>query len=301
MPVYNESRFLAKAIDSLLAQDEGDFELLVCDNASTDDTVGIAERYAARDPRVRVVRSDRNIGAAANFNRPVMLARGRYFAWTAGHDLWEPSFVRRTVSVLEARPEIVMVYARTRWIDVDDQVIGDVPDGIGTETLGRLARYHVVLWRAMWGTAIHGMFRLSALRRTGLVRSVPSCDKLLLAEVALQGGFVEVPEPLFRWRRLRPGETAAEARRRGTKMVLQPGDVAIFPHLRKAREYARMIAGADVSLAEKAAFMLSTAISLSARDGGRWRAELRAGATRGAEQLTERFRRRRAGVHDRGR
>jgi glycosyltransferase involved in cell wall biosynthesis len=62
MPVYNGAEFLHRAVDSLLSQTEGNFELLISDNASTDDTEAICREYLKRDPRVRYVRHERNRG-----------------------------------------------------------------------------------------------------------------------------------------------------------------------------------------------------------------------------------------------
>jgi glycosyltransferase involved in cell wall biosynthesis len=273
MPVYNEEAFLGSAIESLLAQEMGDFELLVCDNASTDATEEIARRYATLDRRVLYHRNPENVGAARNFNLPVARAAGEYFAWTAGHDLWHARYLAATHAVLAARSEIVMCYSRTRWIDRAGKAIREEADGITTETLGRLARFHVVLWRAMWGTAIHGLMRVRALRRTGLMRAVPSCDKLLLCEMSLQGGFVELPEALFYWRVIRPEETAAVARVRAARAV---GVRAPTPYLAKAAAFGRMILGARVTPIEKAAFLTSTAMALTAREWRFWADEVRA-------------------------
>ena len=77
MTVYNGANFLAATLDSLLAQTYRDFELIICDNASTDETGAIARDYAARDTRVRYRRNETNIGGSANYNLTFDLARGR--------------------------------------------------------------------------------------------------------------------------------------------------------------------------------------------------------------------------------
>ena len=82
---------------SLLAQTFSDFELIILDNASTDGTYEFA-RASINDPRVRVERNERNIGAIANFKKVVGLAQGEYFMWAAVDDLWEPEFVARLVA-----------------------------------------------------------------------------------------------------------------------------------------------------------------------------------------------------------
>ena len=76
VPVYNGEEYLPAALDALLAQDLDDFEVIVCDNASTDATAEIAREYAAHDDRVRYHRNARNLGLSGNFNRAFQLSRG---------------------------------------------------------------------------------------------------------------------------------------------------------------------------------------------------------------------------------
>src|SRR2546425_9420098 len=89
LPVYNGERYLAEALDSLLTQSYEDFELIICDNASTDRTGEIARSYAAKDKRVRYARNDKNLGAGGNFRRGFALASGEYFRWAASDDVCE--------------------------------------------------------------------------------------------------------------------------------------------------------------------------------------------------------------------
>ena len=81
VPVYNGQRYLARALDSLLAQTFDDFEIVLCDNASEDRTAEICAAYAARDPRIRFHRNPQNLGLVRNFNRTFELAEGTYFKW----------------------------------------------------------------------------------------------------------------------------------------------------------------------------------------------------------------------------
>src|ERR1700753_3521498 len=107
MPVYNGEKYLEAALDSLLAQTFTSFELIVCDNASTDGTQAICERYAARDSRIRYERNERNMGASWNFNPVYSLARAPYFKQAAHDDLCEPEFLERCVAVLDRDPDVV--------------------------------------------------------------------------------------------------------------------------------------------------------------------------------------------------
>ncbi|NLD77706.1 MAG: glycosyltransferase family 2 protein [Acidimicrobiales bacterium] len=197
LPVYNGERFLARAIDALLAQEFTDFELIVADNASTDSTLEIADRYAALDPRVSVHRSAENRGAAWNFNRTLDLARGRFFKWAAYDDLCAPGFVARCHEVLASGSDsVVLAYPRTLVIDDDDEVVGEWDDGLDlTEPTAHERLAHLL--RRPEFHAVFGLIRTDVLRQTGAIGPFVASDVALLAELALVGTFHEVPEPLF--------------------------------------------------------------------------------------------------------
>lgn len=76
LPVYNGEVFLAETLNSILSQTFQDFELIICDNASTDQTQEICRKFARQDERIRYYRNEANLGAAKNFNRVFSLARG---------------------------------------------------------------------------------------------------------------------------------------------------------------------------------------------------------------------------------
>ena len=104
MTAYNRAPFIAPAIESVLAQRFTDFELLVVDDRSTDDTVALARRYESRDARVRVVVNPRNLGQFANRNHAATLARGRFLKYHDSDDLMYPHCLETMVTLLEAEP-----------------------------------------------------------------------------------------------------------------------------------------------------------------------------------------------------
>ena len=93
MPVYNGEGYIQSAIESILQQDFTDFELIISDNGSNDKTQAICKQFAQIDSRVIYHRSDRNRGAAWNYNRLFDLSRGEYFKWQAHDDLCRPQFI----------------------------------------------------------------------------------------------------------------------------------------------------------------------------------------------------------------
>jgi glycosyltransferase involved in cell wall biosynthesis len=214
MPVHNGARFLAAAIDSLLTQTWGDFELIISDNASTDATPEICREYVARDARVRYVRSDENHGAAWNFNRAFELGRGELFKWAAHDDLCAPEFLERCVSALDRHPEVIWCHSRRAEVDESGRVLPHDPTALGgtveeadaaAERLHaastRRERFREVLLAPGARFDIYGVGRRDAFARTRLHREFYGADKVFLVEMAALGPWREIPELLFQMRR----------------------------------------------------------------------------------------------------
>lgn len=197
LPVYNGQRYLETALRSLLAQTLGDFELIICDNASTDRTGEIARDFAATDRRITYVRNDRNVGANPNFQKALDLASGRFFKWAAVDDVHEPTFLEKCVAVLERDPSVVLAYTRSKLIDQDGNVLptNADPPRIGTGTRSVVERFRASL-EEVWCFAIFGVMR-PALLRACMPMSFYGSDKVLLAEMSLRGRFHRIEEPLF--------------------------------------------------------------------------------------------------------
>lgn len=90
MPLYNSARFLATSIDSVLKQKHTNWELILIDDCSGDDSVVIARAYCDKDSRIKLVRLDKNSGAAVARNRGIAAAKGRFIAFLDSDDLWLP-------------------------------------------------------------------------------------------------------------------------------------------------------------------------------------------------------------------
>ena len=117
MPVWNGALFVGEAIESVLAQDFTDLELLLVDDASTDATPGILAGWAARDPRVRVIRNEVNLGSPASRNRGIEEGRGEYVACHDADDLSLPGRFTLEVAALDADPGAPMVTMNYRFVD----------------------------------------------------------------------------------------------------------------------------------------------------------------------------------------
>jgi glycosyltransferase involved in cell wall biosynthesis len=197
LPVYNGARYLAETLRSLAAQTFADFELIICDNASTDATRDIAQAFAARDARVRYTRNATNIGLGRNFRRGLELATGRYFKWAMCDDLLGPEFLARCVEVLDRDPSVVLAYPRTKLIDEAGTVISDYEDGLHLPYTLPAERFAALYRRLGLCNAQLGVLRTAVLRRIAPYGTYIASDVCLLAELTLYGTFWEVPAFLY--------------------------------------------------------------------------------------------------------
>lgn len=205
LPVRNGERYIRRAIDSLLAQDFDDFEIVISDNASDDLTGPICKDYASRDHRIRYSLNDSNIGQIANVNKVFELSRGTYYRFIGADDWLEPEYTMRCVEILDAHPE---------WIGVSTYYDFHREDGscsyleyTGERLESRMP--HRRFGRMMWllladgriSDLLYSIIRREALLKTNLLRYVPSTDKVLAAELSLVGAFGHIPERLAhrRW------------------------------------------------------------------------------------------------------
>ena len=127
LPVFNGAHSLRSALDSLLAQTVGDFELIISDNASTDQTESLCRAYAERDGRIRYFRQDVNLGAEANFLYVLERAVSKYFMWAAADDIRSSDFIALNWEFLEDHPDYVCSISPVRFEGrgFDENQMGD--------------------------------------------------------------------------------------------------------------------------------------------------------------------------------
>ncbi len=201
IPVYNGEKFLKTAVDSVLAQDYEDFEIIISDNASKDRTAEICSEYVAADPRVRYFRNEVNIGAVPNFNRVFTLARGEFFKWLPHDDFCHPNLLRRCVEVLDRAPRsVALVYPLSELVDEHGRFQCKLVEHVETRAKHPHQRLRRVLLGRSSALALCGLIRSDHLRRTRLRGSYVMDDMGLLAELAMVGECLQVDEVLLRIR-----------------------------------------------------------------------------------------------------
>lgn len=198
LPVYNGARYLAATIDSILSQDFGDWELILSDNASTDRTGEICRGYAARDPRVRYFRHERNLGAGPNYDSCFHKSRGTYFKWAAHDDCLAPDYLSKAVAALDAAPDAVLCTVGITEIGPDGEVLRTYSNSFpGVSSPSAAVRFGAVIHARHQCEDFFGLYRRAALVGSGLHDNYSGSDRVLLAEMALRGPWVGVPDPLF--------------------------------------------------------------------------------------------------------
>lgn len=125
MPVFNVQEFIQDALDSVLKQTFSDFELVIVDDASTDDTVKIIEKYKAIDSRIILVENRKNVGISKALNNGLAVCSGKYIARIDGDDLMDPERLARQYQFLEDNPDHALVGCWVKNIDVNGALIGE--------------------------------------------------------------------------------------------------------------------------------------------------------------------------------
>ena len=252
LPVYNGELFLPATLRSIAAQTFSDFELIICDNASTDATGEIGRAFAAQDPRVRYVRNSTNVGLGRNFRRGLELATGEYFKWATHDDPLGPAFLARCVEVLDRDPSVVLAYPRTKLIDAAGTVIGEYDNRLHLPHPTALARFKALHERLGLCNAQLGVLRAAVLRRIAPYGTYVASDICLLAELSLYGKFWEVPEFLF-YRRFH--DTASSQKSPvELQAYYEPGDRqrVVLPTWRHMWAHIRAVSRAPLAMADKA-------------------------------------------------
>jgi glycosyltransferase involved in cell wall biosynthesis len=256
LPVYNSSTYVGESIEALLGQTFEEFELIISDNASTDNTGDICRRYGKLDSRVRYFRQRQNIGLVPNHNFCVMKAKGELFKWGAGDDLYARDLIEKCVAALDENPKVVLAHSWTAMIDGKGAVLQANEYPLATSASRAPERFRSIL-NDSGGDDDGGVMRKEVLLRTAMKESYHHADRTIIAELVLHGPFYQVPDWLYfrrdhpdRAERAHPG-----VRARCANMDPKRGNRWLNPVPRLLAEYIwayiRMIQRAPLAPAER--------------------------------------------------
>jgi len=239
VPTYNGAKYFRECLDSILAQTLTEFELLIVDDHSSDDTLKIAQEYADRDARIRVTRNDRNLGLVGNWNRCIELAQGEWIKFVFQDDLIEPQCLEKMVAACEKDTAIVACqrtflfeesisettrlkylnlsslkeYTQTAWIS---------PSEICHKTLDNIGQNFI-------GEPTVTLIRKSVFERFGLFNPhlIQLCDYEFWLRVGSNTGIVYVPELLASFRIHNESTSSTNHNQRSWRIHM---DIAILIH-----------------------------------------------------------------------
>jgi glycosyltransferase involved in cell wall biosynthesis len=184
IPTYNRASDLPRAVESVLAQSYGNLELIISDNASTDETAQVCESFCRRDPRVRYIRQPENLGPVGNFAEVLRHSKGEYFMWLADDDWLDPTYIEECLAVLVRHPEYVLVAGAAKYFqngapEFQEEVLNLTAD----RPMVRVQEYY---WRVDRNGIFYGLMRRAAISRLSL-ENVLASDWLTIAALAVQG------------------------------------------------------------------------------------------------------------------
>jgi glycosyltransferase involved in cell wall biosynthesis len=184
IPTFNRAELLARAIDSALAQDYSRLAIVIGDNASTDATPQVCQRYADAEPRVNYFRNPVNIGATPNFTEILKRAHGELFMWLGDDDWIDPNFISECVRVLVARHDVVIAGGQAKYYRQGVlQGVGKPTACLSNSPASRVLSYY----RQVDDNGIfYGVMRREAAARIEIVNCLGG-DWLFMAAMAYQG------------------------------------------------------------------------------------------------------------------
>lgn len=197
IPVYNGSKTIERALNSILNQDYTNLEVVISDNCSTDNTQEIVLKYLEHDRRVKYVRQELNLGATENFTKVFELTTGEYFMWAAADDFRSPEFVSSCLAHLQSDQSAVLCAPKI------DGLIPSLPEVRWTTSLKSfsdkktvLSRYKETL-KNFPATAIYGLYKSSAVKKTAVFKKFMGSDLVFIQSLSIEGNFIDCKRTLF--------------------------------------------------------------------------------------------------------
>jgi glycosyltransferase involved in cell wall biosynthesis len=242
VPAYNNADFIEATLDSILAQTYTDFELLVADHSSTDDTWERIQRYA-EDPRVRLMQTPAGGGAPANWSRVTREATGELVKLVCGDDLIDPRCLELQVAAMQAHPGVVLSSCRRTLIDAHGATVTEARGLAGLTGLqpGRsAARKAVITGSNIFGEPACVLLRRDAFERAGgWADSEPYViDQQTFCNVLMEGDFFALAQPLASFR--------LSASQWSVNLARQQSDQVVRFHHRLAADNPGLLSRADL-------------------------------------------------------
>jgi len=231
VPVFNEERYIMETLSSIKAQTYHPIEVIISDNHSTDGTWNIIQPFINSDDRFRAVRQSENTDGY-NWIYVLEQAKGEYFIWIAGHDLWAPDMIESCVNEMMENPNIVLCAPQTKWIDMEGGAIESPLENINTSTASTPAGRALLMYKRMKRcNAIYGLFRRKFFLYALPFPKVVGNDFIILMRIASLGDVKTIQDTCWYRRKNREVETRDETVKRQINVIGIHGLAARYPYI----------------------------------------------------------------------
>jgi len=215
LPVYNGEKYLAIALNSLLNQTFRDFEIIISDNASTDNTPIISKKFCQKDNRVKYIKHEKNLGSTKNFMYILNKAETQYFMWAASDDYLDPQFLEKNLKVLDTNENIIGSISNVEFVGENlpnmyksnengttfQYLIKHLP--LPTASLSEKVSFHL---RYNRGMSTYSVFRIEILKKCIIKRRHCGWDQTMVLNT-LKYGDLYVMNDILMYRTVE-GETS---------------------------------------------------------------------------------------------
>lgn len=210
LPIYNEEKFIENKLKNILQQTEQNFEVIISDNASTDKTQQICEKFAKEDNRIIYFRQPKNFGVILNFKYVLDKANAEYFVWTSGDDLWGNEFLEQTSKQLDENKNLVgcmsklYLYDKINNVNYNEIKVIQISDkhyrkSFNVETLSGTYENKVyrLLHNPSYALYVHSLFRIQILRECSKHSFSLSWDRALIFNILKYGDLLTLNKFLY--------------------------------------------------------------------------------------------------------
>jgi len=201
LPCWNSERTIGRAIESVLSQTYGDFEVIVSDNASTDATVNVIRSF--RDPRIRLNQNPANVGCYPNHNISWRLSSGDLITFLHSDDVYEPHRLEILVKLLDKNPDAAFAYSAVTVVSSSggpEEVLRSYSESVVLDGMNEL-RYQLGYYTGKMGVMNQPLVRRKAMEDVGGfdIRFPYAADRHLHWKLCTLGRVAYCAEPLYRW------------------------------------------------------------------------------------------------------
>jgi glycosyltransferase involved in cell wall biosynthesis len=204
---YNHARYLPVALDGLMHQTHRPSEIIIIDDASTDNSLEVIEKFAEKEPLVRIIRNERNLGILDNLRKLLEISTSDYLYFMAADDMTLPQLFEKSMLMLAANPDAGLCSSLSFLMDEGGRITGLQPIAVLAEKSRHIPpdeAARLLSTKGLWiigGTAIYR--RKALLESGGFIPELgPFCDGFISNVIALRHGACFIPEPLAAWRQL---------------------------------------------------------------------------------------------------